>query len=511
MAYIVKKMITRRFVSVCSSNRANNTRRFTSATLQTSVACLLRQKLDSSEPGDLQADNEVVLNGYIHSIRNQKTRSFAAIGDGSCLQSLQALLTPAQAKGWDSLSFGTAVTVRGSWKKSLNPTGQTHELHVSKLDVVAATDSNFPLQKKYQTPEYLRTIPHLRMRTPFNTTLLRLRSEVIAVITKKLSEMSFIQTHTPIITSSDCEGAGEVFQIGLASKHKSSSGQEFFRSPKYLTVSSQLHLEALAQAVGKVWTLSPAFRAEKSDTSRHLSEFYMLEAEINFADSMYDVMKLIQEILLPVVQTLYSSQIGDEILSRGPLGEKDTKRRWDGISSPWKCITYTDAIKILKSCTHIFDHEPKFGLNLQAEHERYLTNEVGVTSDRASPLFVTHFPRAIKPFYMLPSESNDDGLETVECFDVLVPDLGEMAGGSLREYRLEPLIKSMFMNELIPSNSPSDQDLRDLKWYVDLRKWGCVPHGGFGLGFDRLLGFLAGVANIREMVTFPRWVGRCDC
>ncbi|TQS34473.1 hypothetical protein Golomagni_05142 [Golovinomyces magnicellulatus] len=509
MAYIAKKLISKRLFSFHFLNRTNSTRRFASATSQTSVACLLRQKLDSSEPDKLQADNEVILNGYIHSIRNQKTRSFAAIGDGSCLQSLQALLTPAQAKG---LSFGTAVTVKGLWKKSLNPTGQTHELHVSKLDVIAATDSKFPLQKKYQTPEYLRTIPHLRMRTPFNTTLLRLRSDVIAIITKKLSEMSFIQTHTPIITSSDCEGAGEVFQIGLASKqNSSSSGQDFFRSPKYLTVSSQLHLEALAQAVGKVWTLSPTFRAEKSDTSRHLSEFYMLEAEINFADSMYDVMKLIQEILIPVVQNLYSSQIGNEILSRGPLGEKEIMRRWDGVSNPWKSITYTDAIKTLKSCTHIFEHEPKWGLNLQAEHERYLTNELGVNSDRTSPLFVTHFPRTIKPFYMLQSELCDDGLETVECFDVLVPDLGEMAGGSMREHRLEPLIKSMFMNGLIPSISPSDQDFRDLKWYIELRKWGCVPHGGFGLGFDRLLGFLAGVANIREIVTFPRWVGRCDC
>lgn len=360
--------------------------------------------------------------------------------------------------------------------------------------------------------EYLRTMPHLRVRIPFNSALLRLRSEVIANLTKTLSKMRFIQVHTPIITSSDCEGAGEVLQVdsgsgvGQSGRH----GNFFFRTPKYLTVSSQLHLEALSQAAGNVWTLSPAFRGERSDTSRHLSEFYMLEAEMSFVGSMYEIMNLIQSILLPIVQDLCSGPMGEELL-RGPLGEKQLRRRWDGMMNEWKCITYTEAIQILQSSTSNFEFMPEWGQGLQVEHEKYIANTVGDNTSFSSPVFVTHFPKALKPFYMLPSESGCEGRETVDCFDLLVPEIGEIAGGSMREHRLEPLIKTMFENGMIPSISPSDQDLGNLKWYVDLRRWASVPHGGFGLGFDRILSYLAGVAHIREMVTFPRWVGRCDC
>ncbi|KAI1004987.1 Asparagine--tRNA ligase [Podosphaera aphanis] len=470
---------------------------------------LQQSQVTSSECQKLNDLDEVVISGYIRSIRNQKQRSFASIGDGSSIQSLQALLTPAQAKG---LSYGTAVRVTGCWKPSPNPSAQSHELHVSKLDVLGPVDSSYPLQKKYQTPEYLRTIPHLRTRIPFNCALLRFRSDAIAIITKTLSEMSFTQTHPPIITSSDCEGAGEVFHVGTALKEQPphSPEQNFFRSQKYLTVSSQLHLEALSQSVGNVWTLSPTFRAEKSDTTRHLSEFYMLEAEMSFIDSLDDVMQLVKRIMLPVVQNLYNSQTGQDLL-KGPLGEKELKRRWDGITTDWKRITYTEAIKILQSSLQVFEHEPKWGLSLQTEHEKYISSVVGANSDSISPVFVTHYPRSLKPFYMLASSENNENQETVDCFDLLVPEVCEIAGGSMREHRLQSLITSMFTNGLIPSTTPSDQDFRDLKWYVDLRKWGSVPHGGFGLGFDRLLSYLAGVPHIREMVTFPRWVGRCDC
>lgn len=514
MACLVRGLVFRRLASIYVYDGRKNScsRSFTSVT---SVTKLLHQKLDGSRLDDLQSEenNEVTINGFIHSVRNQKNRSFAAIGDGSCIQTLQALLTPAQAKG---LSYGTAVTVQGLWKPSPNPTGQSHELHVSKLDIIGTTSPTYPLQKKYQTPEYLRSMPHLRVRVPYNTALLRFRSAVIAIVTKTLSNMEFIQTHTPIITSSDCEGAGEVFQVNLAPKQEpiTHEGQHFFRSAKYLTVSSQLHLEALAQSIGKVWTLSPTFRAEKSDTSRHLSEFYMLEAEMSFVDSMHDVMSIIQKITVAVVRDLYTHRTGIDLLSRGPFGEKELRQRWDGfLQEKWECITYTEAIRILQSSSHTFTYEPKWGLNLQAEHERYLTSALGTKANCISPVFVTHYPKAVKPFYMLasPSGPSQVGLETVECFDLLVPDVGELAGGSMREYRLEPLLNSMFVNGLIPNLSPSDQELGDLKWYVDLRKWGSVPHGGFGLGFDRLLSYLGGVPNIKEIVTFPRWVGRCDC
>jgi asparaginyl-tRNA synthetase len=353
----------------------------------------------------------------------------------------------------------------------------------------------------------------MRPRNPFNSTLLRFRSDAIAAVSQMFMENGFVQTHTPIITSSDCEGAGEVFNVGSAADGPISEGDDgtFFRSPKYLTVSSQLHLEALAQAVGKVWTLSPTFRAEKSDTARHLSEFYMLEAELSFTDDMQDVMDVVKSTIQAITTKMGPgmSRISDEL---GTINQKEFERRILGTWGDWPQITYTEAIKILQASAHQFDHDARWGNGLQAEHERYLAMEVGATEEKLRPVFVTHYPKAIKPFYMLPSATRLDDMETVDCFDLLVPEACEIVGGSMREYRLEPLIKSMQEHKLIPPGpNPSDKDLGALKWYVDLRRWGSVPHGGFGLGFDRLLGYLAGVPNIREVVTFPRWVGRCDC
>ncbi|TVY80954.1 Asparagine--tRNA ligase [Lachnellula suecica] len=464
----------------------------------------------------------VVVNGFVRSLRSQKLRAFASIGDGSSLEPMQALLTPEQAK---NLSTGTAVRLLGSWHPSPNPT-QSHELHVEDIDIIGTSDpATFPLQKKYHTPEYLRTMPHLRTRIPFNSTLLRLRSECISHITRFFYERDFVQTHTPIITSSDCEGAGEVFNVG--SSHAGPVGEKddgtFYKAPKYLTVSSQLHLEALAQSVGKVWTLSPTFRAEKSDTPRHLSEFYMLEAEMSFTEDMNTVMDVVESMITSMTKSLTSSPIMAEIVSRKghniPQSEErlddDLEERWKGIlDGLWPRITYTEAIKILQTSTASkqFEHAPTWGSGLQAEHERYLANNVG---KNGSPVFITHYPKSIKPFYMLPSSMNEEGSQkTVDCFDLLFPEACEVVGGSMREYRLEPLVQSMQEKGMLPPgpvSSISDEQLGGLKWYVDLRRWGSVPHGGFGLGFDRLLGYLAGVQNIREVVTFPRWVGRCDC
>lgn len=385
----------------------------------------------------------------------------------------------------------------------------------------------FPLQKKWHTPEYLRTMPHLRMRTQGNLPLLRLRSDAIAAVTGMFNENGFIQTHTPIITSTDCEGAGEVFHVGSDYKGKKGKDSDgtFFRSPKYLTVSSQLHLEALAQSVGNVWTLSPTFRAEASSTARHLSEFYMLEAEMNFTENMEDVMNVAQNTVRSITKGLESgSRVATELLegSRKQKGktdspyptEKELLRRWRGGARDFHRITYTHAIEVLRARTDIskFEHEPKWGLGLQAEHERYIATALGVTDEAIVPVFVTHYPKAIKPFYMLPSSTSEEGRETVDCFDLLVPEACEIAGGSMREHRLEPLIAAMQANNMIPAGSmPTDEQIGDLHWYVDLRRWGSAPHGGFGLGFDRLLGYLGMVPNIRDVVAFPRWVGRCEC
>jgi asparaginyl-tRNA synthetase len=377
---------------------------------------------------------------------------------------------------------------------------------------------NSPIQKKYQSPEFLRTLPHLRPRLPLNALLLRLRSLVTAQVTNYFAKNDFIQCHPPIITSSDCEGAGEVFTVAPevpSSSQDKAPKDAFFGSPKYLTVSSQLHLEALAQSVDKVWTLSPTFRAEKSDTARHLSEFYMLEAEVAFVDDLKHIMDVVENMLRAVAIELQASRTGQELLeARAQDGEDESTSvshstlalRWQGlVDGPWPRITYADAIQHLKDAADQgkvqFEFSPEHQDGLQTEHERFLAEHLG----RGGPIFVTDYPRSMKPFYMAPSASSTSGQDvpTVACFDLLVPEICELVGGSMREHRLSELLESMDEHGLTPDGS--------LQWYLDLRRYGSVPHGGFGLGFDRLLCYLSGVSNIRDVVSFPRWHKRCDC
>ena len=367
-------------------------------------------------------------------------------------------------------------------------------------------EKSYPLQKKYQTPEFLRTLLHLRPRIPANTNLLHLRSNIISTLTAFFAERSFIQCHTPIITPTDCEGAGEVFTI--------TRPENFFKTPKYLTVSSQLYLEALAAAVPRVWTLSPTFRAEKSDTARHLSEFYMLEVEAAFIDTLDPLITLIEDMVKTLVRSISTSRLGKETLSAVGGEDKagELEERWKGLlERPWSRITYTEAISRLNSAVEQkkaqFVSPPIWGAPLQAEHERFLAQTVF-----DGPVFVTDYPKSLKPFYMLPSASTaltPGGGETVACFDLLVPAVGELIGGSLREHRYDELLAEMQRRGMAAGGE--DEDGESLRWYLDLRKWGSVKHGGFGLGFDRLVCYLAGVENIREAATFPRWVGRCDC
>ncbi|RYP28679.1 hypothetical protein DL767_007112 [Monosporascus sp. MG133] len=395
---------------------------------------------------------------------------------------------------------------------------QTHELQVEKTAVLGPSDA----KKKYQTPEYLRTMPHLRPRVPFNSVVFRFRSEVIASLTKYFSDRSFTQVHTPILTSSDCEGAGEVFHISPSKDEPSSDSETaapFFRRPVYATVSAQLHLEALSQALGDVWTLSPTFRAEQSDTPRHLSEFYMLEAEMAFVDELGPVMDLVEDMLRYISTDLGSSRTTNELLSYEPQRSADlapvevVEQRWKGLGSQqWPRITYSEAIKLLEAANVPFAHKPMWGNDLQTEHEKYIATAVGGNN---SPVFVTNYPRDIKAFYMKSdagtSSSSDPGA-TVACFDLLVPEFCEIAGGSMREHRLGPLIESMRAHGI--NSCSSGEDHRDesqaarnnLDWYLDLRKWGCPPHGGFGLGFDRLICYLSGVQTIRDTTAFPRWI-----
>ncbi|KAK0649455.1 hypothetical protein B0T16DRAFT_131450 [Cercophora newfieldiana] len=466
--------------------------------------------------------DDVVVDGYVRSVRSMKAHRFVSLGDGSSLAPLQALIPIDQAEG---VAVGAAVRFTGSWTAS--PGGsQSHELHVAKVEVLGPSDpKTFPIQKKYQTPEYLRTMPHLRPRTPVNAALLRLRSDAIASLTQFFANRAFTQTHPPIITSSDCEGAGEVFTLAPASEPDMAAGsggakEQFFRSKKYLSVSTQLHLEALAQSVGNVWTLSPVFRAEQSDTARHLSEFYMLEAELTFVDDLSDVMNLAEDMLRFLGTSLFETATVQGLLSRsGQLGSvlaapEVVRRRWEGLMQPsWPRITYSDAVDLLQQESDLFSLKPAWGAGLQSEHEKFLAEHVG---GGQSPVFVTNYPRDIKAFYMrgeYPITSNANA--TVECFDLLVPELCEIAGGSMREHRLTPLLDAMKRQGMAGDKPSNDDDLEsaagNLDWYVDLRRWGCPPHGGFGVGFDRLLSYLSGVQTVRDIVAFPRWHGRCDC
>lgn len=333
-----------------------------------------------------------------------------------------------------------------------------------------------------------------------------------------------------------------------AAAPSSAEADHFFRAPKYLTVSSQLHLEAYAAELGNVWTLSPVFRAEKSDTPRHLSEFYMLEAEANFMYDLDSLTGLVEHMLRDLTRRLYDSPVGQEILSTKRTGESgqesrpdeaglDLRQRWAALMDgpKWHRITYTQAVEMLQRAVAkdgaSFEHPPTWTGGLQTEHEKYIVEVL----HHGSPVFVTDYPKATKPFYMAPSRVSDGNGEhsstpgeTVACFDLLLPEVSEVAGGSLREHRLPNLIQSMREYGLIKARLPTDpdapapseplyphlsptEDLGHLQWYADLRRWGSAPHGGFGLGFDRFLSYLTGVSSVRDVVSFPRYFGRADC
>lgn len=361
----------------------------------------------------------------------------------------------------------------------------------------------------------------------------------------------FVQVQPPLITSSDCEGAGEVFKV--TPRDATSAGsehEEFFRAPKYLTVSSQLHLEAYAAELGNVWTLSPTFRAETSDTPRHLSEFYMLEGEMNFTHSLDTLTRFVELFIREWTRRMYETSVVQELISAQRSGESDEgpehsvlRQRWLGLTAEkkWPRITYTEAIDILQqavvSNAARFEFPPQWASGLQLEHEKYLVDTIG----NGVPVFVTDYPKAVKPFYMAPSKATSgppadaasqsaSAQETVACFDLLMPDISEVVGGSLREHRLAPLIENMRNYGLLKQRSQGDgsstpkdaeatvyphlrpgEDLGPLRWYADLRRWGSAPHGGFGLGFDRFMGYLSGVASLRDVVPFPRHFGRADC
>ncbi|TFL01528.1 hypothetical protein BDV98DRAFT_548024 [Pterulicium gracile] len=447
--------------------------------------------------------SQVSITGWVKSVRRQKRVAFAVVNDGSNAAGLQVVFSdPISAQ---RLSNGTAVRLTGQLADSPGK-GQAKELKVEQVQVLGECDpEEYPIQKQALSTEYLRQNVHLRARTDTIASMIRLRDSLQRSIHAFFQDEGFLYTHTPILTSNDCEGAGEAFQI--ASQPSSQDGQpsntlettekesvkesHFFSRPTYLTVSSQLHLEAMATAMSRVYTLSPCFRAETSQTNRHLSEFWMLEAEWAFTERVEDICSLVEALLKSTWKHSCQERIGlaDEASSHlahiAPQFEQ---------GKSWQRMTYTEAISELskhQSTTKSpFVFDPKWGKPLQSEHERWLADTLV-----RGPVFVTDYPTSLKPFYM---RANPDG-KTVACFDLLIPQIGELVGGSLREERLDVLKENMVRHNLSPEL---------YGWYLDLRKYGGAPHGGFGLGLERLVSWMGAIENIRECIPMPRWAGR---
>ncbi|MFC1845000.1 asparagine--tRNA ligase [Thermodesulfobacteriota bacterium] len=440
---------------------------------------------------------KVEVRGWLKTRRDSKDFSFLEVNDGSCLANLQ-IIAPSDLENFTEivlrLHTGCSLIIQGIVNES-PAKGQEIELLAERVEVCGWADpDHYPLQKKRHSFEFLRSIAHLRPRTNSIGAIARIRSSLTFGVHKFFQERGFIHVHTPIITTSDCEGAGEMFKVVTPSKASaeksddSSAGSDFFGKPANLTVSGQLQAEVYALAMGKVYTFGPTFRAENSNTSRHLAEFWMVEPEIAFCD-LAENMNLAESFLKYLVQYVLEHNEQDLLLFANFVDKKLQKKLQAVLNSSFTHITYTDAISILKKSAKVFDFPISWGLDLQAEHERFLCEEVF-----ANPVFVTDYPQKIKPFYM---RLNDDN-ETVAAMDLLLPGIGEIIGGSQREERYDFL--SARMKEL-------NLNLDEYSWYLDLRSYGTVPHSGFGLGFERFLQFITSMNNIRDVIPFPRTPG----
>ena len=446
-------------------------------------------------------EKEITVCGWVRTMRNSKSLSFIELNDGSCFQNLQVILEEAKVPNYEEIArqnVGAALCIKGFIL--LTPQAkQPFELHAREIAVEGASSPDYPLQKKRHSLEFLRTIQHLRPRTNTFSAAFRVRSVAAYAIHKFFNERGFYYIHTPVITGSDCEGAGEMFRVttldpenpprlpeGSVDFH-----QDFFGKATNLTVSGQLNAECMALAFSKVYTFGPTFRAENSNTPRHAAEFWMIEPEIAFAD-LADDMALAQD-MIKYVLSYVIQECPEEIRFFNSFVDKGLIQRLTNIvESDFVHITYTQAVELLEKVKDRFEYPVAWGVDLQTEHERYLTEEV-----YGKPVFVTDYPKEIKAFYM---RLNDDG-KTVAAVDLLVPGVGEIIGGSQREERLE--ILTARMRELGLKE-------KDYWWYLDLRRFGGARHAGFGLGFERLIMYITGIANIRDVLPFPRTAGLAD-
>lgn len=431
--------------------------------------------------------------GWIRTRRDSKEFSFIEINDGSCLANLQCLVDH-NTKAYENLgdaNTGAAISISGELVASPGQ-GQKWEIRAKEIIVFGLADpQTFPLQKKRHTDEFLRGIAHLRPRTNKFGAAFRIRSEAAFAIHEFFRKNHFVWVHTPILTGSDCEGAGEMFRVTTLAPGITEITEDFFSKTASLTVSGQLEAEALALGLGRVYTFGPTFRAENSNTPRHAAEFWMVELEMAFAD-INDLMDsaeaLIKHVISHVLNQCRSDlELFDKYVDKGLISRLEYM-----ISDSFIRISYADAVKILENASTNFIYAVSFGIDLQTEHERYLSE-----THFKRPVIVYDYPKEIKPFYM---RANEDQ-ETVAAMDVLVPRIGELIGGSQREERLD--ILEARMNEL-------GQDPADYWWYLDLRRFGSAPHSGFGLGFERLIMLLTGITNIRDVIPFPRTPGSLE-
>jgi asparaginyl-tRNA synthetase len=449
---------------------------------------LIKHLLASTQPQD-----SVVVQGWIRTRRDAKGCSFLELNDGSCLTNLQVVVDSAAAGYAELNHFTTGAAAHVEGRLVASPaTGQRWELQAARLELVGPADATYPLQKKGHSLEFLRTIAHLRPRSNLFGAIFRTRSQLAHAVHQFFRERDFLYIQTPIITASDCEGAGEMFRVTtLRGDLEQNPAADFFGRRTYLTVSGQLEAETFACALSNVYTFGPTFRAENSNTARHAAEFWMIEPEMAFCDLQGD-MDLGESFIRAMARYTLEHCAEDLSLFRRFVDKKVEDRLRFVIERPFQRVPYAEAIDILRKSGQTFEFPVEHGLNLQSEHERFLTEE-----HFKSPVTVFNYPREIKPFYM---RLNDDG-QTVCAMDVLVPGIGEVIGGSQREERLEVLEANLRYQKLRPE---------DYWWYLDLRRYGTVPHAGFGLGFERLLMFLTGVSNIRDVIPFARTPGNAE-
>lgn len=450
--------------------------------------------------GNVAVDSQVTIKGWIRTRRDSKAGiSFLAVHDGSCFDPIQAVV-PNSLNNYDevtSLTAGCSVSVTGVLVQSAGQ-GQSYEIQANSVTVLGWVENpdSYPMSAKRHSIEHLREHAHLRPRTNMIGAVTRVRNCLAQAIHRFYHEQGFYWISTPIITASDCEGAGEMFRVStldmqnlpLTDKGDVDYSEDFFGKEAFLTVSGQLNGETYASAMSKIYTFGPTFRAENSNTSRHLAEFWMVEPEVAFAD-LEDIAKLAENMLKYVFKAVLEERRDDMEFFAQRVEKTAITRLEEFVDKDFAQVDYTDAVEILKNCGKKFEYAVEWGVDLQSEHERYLAEE-----HFKAPVVIKNYPRDIKAFYM---RQNEDG-KTVAAMDVVAPGIGEIIGGSQREERLDVLdarLEEMGLNK------------EDYSWYRDLRKYGSVPHSGFGLGFERLVAYVTGMGNVRDVIAFPRTKG----